>query len=69
MTQEVKCMDMYLEDERLTELPQRFETSNSVFQISPVTVNVMQVAVALNAVNARGIQNAAAANISAVNVG
>ena len=62
-------MDMDLEEETLTELPQRFETSNSVFRFSPVTVNVTQVAVALNAVNAGGIQNAQAVNLSAVQVG
>ena len=38
-------MDMDLEDERLTELPQRFETSNTNFIASPITVNVTQVAV------------------------
>ena len=58
-------MDMDLEDERLTELPQRFETST--FQFSPVTVNVTQVALALNAVGAH--QSATATNHSWVDVG
>lgn len=62
-------MDIDLEDERLTELPQRFETSFSRFAFSPVTVNVTQVAVALNAVNVGGTQNAFAANRSMVAVG
>ena len=60
-------MDMDLEDERLTELPQRFETSNTNFIASPITVNVTQVAVALNAVGAN--QAAFAVNASAVHVG
>ena len=62
-------MDMDLEAERLTELPQRFETSFSRFAFSPVTVNVTQVAVALNAVNAGGNQTAFANNNSGVFVG
>lgn len=62
-------MDMDLEDERLTELPQRFETSHTNFAFSPITVNVTQVAVALNAVNAGGSQGAFAANASTVRVG
>jgi len=69
MTQQVRCMDMDLEDERLTELPQRFETTNTNFAFSPITVNVTQVAVALNAVNAGGRQNAFASNFSSVHVG
>jgi len=69
MTQEVRCMDLDLEDERLTELPQRFETSNTNFAFSPITVNVTQVAVALNAGNAGGSQGAFAANASTVHVG
>ena len=62
-------MDIDLEDERLTELPQRFETSNTNFVFSPITVSVTQVAVALNAVNVGGNQAAFAANASAVHVG
>ena len=58
-------MDTDLEDERLTELPQRFETST--FQFSPVTVNVTQVALALNAVGTH--QHAEATNYSEVQVG
>jgi len=62
-------MDMDLEDEILTELPQRFETGFSNFAFSPVNVNVTQVAVALNAVNVGVTQNAFAANRSFVAVG
>ena len=62
-------MDMDLEDERLTELPQRLETSNSTFIFSPVAVHVTQVAVALNAVNVGGAQTAFAQNNSGVVVG
>lgn len=58
-------MVMDLEDETLTELPQRFETS--IFQFSPVSVHVTQVAVALNAVGAN--QHAEATNYSSVEVG
>lgn len=61
-------MDMDLQDERLTELPQRFETSNTNFAFSPITVSVTQVAVALNA-GTVGSQGAFAANASAVHVG
>lgn len=60
-------MVMDLEDERLTELPQRFETSNTNFVFSPITVNVTQVAVALNAVGAH--QHATATNYSEVEIG
>ena len=60
-------MVMDLEDERLTELPQRFETSNTNFAFSPITVHVTQVAVALNAVGAN--QHATATNFSEVEIG
>lgn len=69
MSYEVRRMDMDLEDERLVELPQRLETSNSHFAFSPVTVSVTQVAVALNAVNVGGNQTAFASNASGVVVG
>jgi len=62
-------MEMELEAERLTELPPRFETTNTNFVFSPISVNVTQVAVALNTVNVGGNQTAFAANASAVHVG
>jgi hypothetical protein len=62
-------MDLTLEQERLVELPQRFETGGSFFGFSPVTVAVGQTALALNAVNVGGAQTAIAANISVVHVG